>query len=91
MRYKITASFGWLNIVFSLCGIATVLLQGSIPSYRTEAIMMVFLLQSVIGASIVYASKQKAAGTDIGEKAYPATLAAYVLFALFVYRWLFSA
>lgn len=91
MRYKITASFGWLNIVFSLCGMATVLIQGGIQGYRTEAIMMALLLQSTIGASIVYASHQKAAGTDIGEKAYPATLAAYILFALFIYRWLFSA
>jgi len=91
MRYKITASFGWLNIIFSLCGIATVIFQGSIQGYRTEAVMMVLLLQSIIGASIIYASHQKTAGTDIGEKAYPATLAAYILFALFVYRWLFSA
>jgi hypothetical protein len=90
MLYQITERFGWFNCLAAFLGLVAVITFGSLQGHSAESVSMVLLLQAAVGASIVYASKQKAAGTDIGEKAYPATLTAYILFALFAYRWLYA-
>jgi hypothetical protein len=90
MLYQITERFGWFNCVAAFVCLIGIMTFGTVEGYSAESVGMVLILQAFIGASIVYASQQKAAGTDIGEKAYPATLAAYVLFILFAYRFLYG-
>ena len=88
--YKITERFGWFNCIAAFVCLVGIMMFGTKEGHSIESVSMVLLLQAVIGASIVYSSQQKLEGTDIGDKAYPATLMAYVLFILFAYRWLYA-
>ena len=43
--------------------------------------------QALVAAALVYASQQRLLGSEIGEKAYPAALVAYLLWACMMLRW----
>jgi hypothetical protein len=89
MIYQITERFGWFNCIAALLGLAGAAIYAPLFEQTTESLVMLLILQLLIGTSMVYASRQKRAGTDIGEKAYPATLVAYLLLALIVWRWFY--
>jgi len=85
--YKFTEYFGWLNLVSVLLLFMAMPFIDSPPFHEKGSLLSVLVIQFAVSAAIVYASRQKQQGTDIGEKAYPASLASYVLFILIVYQW----
>lgn len=85
--YKATAFFGWINLMAATVGLgASSLIQ--LPAGITKgALIFMLALLGMISTAIIFASNQKTQGTDIGDKAYPATLAAYVLWAAMALNW----
>ncbi|MBV1888622.1 MAG: hypothetical protein KUG67_00045 [Proteobacteria bacterium] len=91
--YKGTMYFGWLNIVAAVLYLIvmpfydlsahTILAQHSKASIASMA-----FLQFLVGGSLVYSSKQRLIGSDLGEKAYPASLVSFLLFALIGSQWI---
>lgn len=86
--YRYTELFGWTNlpIVFGL------LTGRAMPPELTAtvpytSVVMIALLELLVSAGLIYASRQKQAGSPIGHKVYPATLVAYGLWLLMAVRW----
>ncbi len=52
-----------------------------------EAFAMM-ILHGVVSAVLAYAAQQKRLATEIGDKAYPAALVSYLLWACMMWRWL---
>jgi hypothetical protein len=88
--YRLTEYFGWMNAVpglLTLLVLPFITLPGSQPRGSWAGMLILHL---VVSAALVFASRQKQSGADIGHKAYPACLVAYGLFILMAYRWLFG-
>ena len=85
--YKLTEYFGWLNLVAAAIGLAASPFLSLPEHINTGALIFILGLQCVVSAALIFSSRQRAAGTDIGEKAYPATVAAYVLWAVMAFNW----
>ena len=85
--YKATQYFGWLNLVAAAIGLIASPMIELPEKLNPGALVFILVLMGIVSAAMIFASKQKAAGTDIGDKAYPATLAAYVLWAVMAYNW----
>lgn len=85
--YKLTELFGWLNLLAAALGLAASPLITLPANLNTGALVFILVLMAIVAAAMVFASRQRAAGTDIGEKAYPATLAAYILWAVMAFNW----
>lgn len=85
--YKITEYFGWVNFIPALVVLVSLPLLSNERFNDKNAVASILLMQCVVSLSMVYASRQKALGSVIGDKAYPASMVAYVLFALISYRW----
>jgi hypothetical protein len=83
--YKITEWVGWANLPV-IAAIVTGLLGAPLGMPYSSAVSMA-LLQLLVSAALIYTSRQKQLGTDIGHKSYPATLVAYVLWVLMVLHW----
>jgi hypothetical protein len=85
--YKFTELFGWCNVIPALISIA-IFPWLEKPVFSTkESIITLLLLQIMVGGAMVYSSKQKLRGTNIGDKIYPASIASYILLMLVTYRW----
>lgn len=80
--------FGWMNIAF-ICVIASIALftPQDLPDSGT-GLWFTLALQGVVSLGLIYAGKQRSAGTDLGYKTYPAVLVAYALFVIMALRWI---
>ncbi|WP_421868699.1 hypothetical protein [Motiliproteus sp.] len=87
-RYRLTELFGWLNLLLALLSVLALPMIEPPAGMEKLSLGSVQFLWILVAAAMTYASKQKLLGSDIGHKAYPATLAAYLLFALICYRYL---
>ena len=85
--YKLTEYFGWLNLIAAAIGLAVSPFVELPEKLNPGALIFILVLMAIVSAALVFASRQRAAGTDIGEKAYPATVAAYVLWAVMAFNW----
>lgn len=85
--YKITEYFGWFNLVTAFMVLVGLPFLGHARFHDKSAVVLILLMQGVVSAAMIYASRQKSRGSVIGDKAYPASIASYVLFALIGYRW----
>lgn len=85
--YKLTECFGWLNLLAMGIGLLASPWIELPAKLNPGALLFILILGLVVAAAMVFASRQKAADTDIGDKAYPATLAAYVLWAVTAFNW----
>lgn len=85
--YKLTAFFGWINLMAATIGLSATQLLKLPENIGSDSVIFMLALQGLISAAIIFASRQKAEGTDIGEKAYPATIAAYILWAVMAFNW----
>lgn len=85
--YKLTEYFGWLNLLAAAVGLVASPFAELPEKLNPGALVFILILMGVVAAAMIFASKQKAAGSDIGDKAYPATLAAYVLWAVMAFNW----
>ena len=87
--YKLSAAFGWLNLLFSVIGLIALLFI--IPvAYGRAATTMVLLMQGIIGFALIYAAGRKLVGDVVGDRIWPASLVAWLLFAAFAVRWLLN-
>jgi len=85
--YKLTAFFGWINLMAATIGLSATPLI-TLPEKTTSgALIFILALLGIVSVALIFASRQRAEGTDIGEKAYPATIAAYVLWAVMAFNW----
>lgn len=85
--YKLTEYFGWLNLVVMTIGLMSSPWIERPEKLNAGALVFILILGGLVASAIIFASRQKAAGTDIGDKAYPATLAAYILWAVTAFNW----
>jgi hypothetical protein len=85
--YKITAFFGWINLIAVTIGLSATPLITLPQRIGSDALIFMLGLLGLISAALIFASNQKSEGTDIGEKAYPATIAAYVLWSVMAFNW----
>ena len=87
LRFKVFAVFGLFNLLL----IAAVLFEPiTINGHRygfSQAAVLI-LIQGLIALAMLYAARQKFAGADIADKAFPAVLVAYGLWLCMVWRWL---
>lgn len=82
-----TSRFAKFNGLFAILGLAA-LPWTTIPQAMDKmAVGSLLLMQLVVSASMLYCAEQKIKGSDIGHKAYPASLASYLLWLLISYRW----
>ncbi|MDF1643563.1 MAG: hypothetical protein P1U80_05205 [Pseudomonadales bacterium] len=91
--YKSTMYFGWLNVVGALLCLVTMpfydlAAHGLLAQHSGASIASMAFLQCLVGGSLVYSSKQRVLGSDLGEKAYPASLVSFLLFALIGSQWI---
>jgi len=85
--YKLTAFFGWINLMAATIGLAASPLIKLPEKINSGALIFILGLLGLVSVALIFASHQKTAGTDIGEKAYPATIAAYILWAVMAFNW----
>lgn len=85
--YKVTAFFGWIHLMAVTIGLGATPLINLPENIGADALIFMLGLLGLISAALIFSSNQKAKGTDIGEKAYPASLAAYVLWAAMAFNW----
>ena len=85
--YKLTAFFGWINLMAATIGLSATPLLTLPEKIGSDALIFMLGLLGLISAALIFASNQKREGTDIGEKAYPATIAAYVLWTVMAFNW----
>lgn len=86
---KLVEGFGYANIAAAAAGFVFIEDLAQWAKSNISSCVLMLVIMTLVSAALAYASRQKAAGTDIGHKTYPATLVAYLLFALISYRWLF--
>ncbi|MBV1914534.1 MAG: hypothetical protein KUG72_04060 [Pseudomonadales bacterium] len=86
--YRCTGYFGWINLLPALLCLAALPFFDTPPAYSKASIAALALLLCLVGGSMAYSSKQRLMGTDLGEKAYPASLVSYLLFVLIGSQWL---
>ena len=86
--YKCTEYFGWLHLLPALLCLALLPFIETPPEYSKASIAALAFLLCLVGGSLAYSSKQRIRGTDLGEKAYPASLVSYLLFVLIGAQWL---
>ncbi len=85
-QYRVVLVFGLLNLLGLLVtAIFPFHVDGRLYSWPEAAGQM--SLQALVAAALVYASQQRLLGSEIGEKAYPAALVAYLLWACMMLRW----
>ncbi len=82
--------------IFGWCGVLTSVLLGAflpwvdISTYINveNGIEMILIMQIGVSAFLVYASRLKRFGIELGDKLYPASFASFVLYVLIAQRWL---
>ena len=82
--------FGWLNIIFATTLCITALFAPAWIDNSKPGLFFTLGLQALVSVVLIVTGQQLKAGTDIGHKAYPASLVAYGLFILMAARWLAS-
>jgi hypothetical protein len=85
--YKVTAFFGWINLIAVTIGLSATPLITLPERIGSDSLIFMLGLLGLISAALIFASNQKSEGTDIGEKAYPASIAAYVLWTAMAFNW----
>lgn len=85
--YKFTAFFGWINLMGATIGLAATPMLPLPEKINSGALIFILALLGIVSVALIFSSHQRAEGTDIGEKAYPATIAAYVLWAVMAFNW----
>lgn len=70
--------------------LAGILLYGvaEFNSLRRPGLALILSMQLIVGLFIIYAASLKQRQIDIGEKMYPASIAAALLYLAFFLRWL---
>jgi hypothetical protein len=86
--YKLTAAWGWLNAACAAFALVAVFIFSFPEPITPSAIVVLALMQAAVSFALIYASGKCAVGEEIGEKIYPASLVAYLLFFLILARWL---
>ncbi|MCV6626667.1 MAG: hypothetical protein OIF38_11260 [Cellvibrionaceae bacterium] len=82
---RMIETLAWLSLISALGG--SVYWASQSPA-ELNAGLFVGSLFALVSAAIIYACRKTRAGADIGAKALPATLVAYLLVSLIAYRWL---
>ena len=83
---RITMAFGLLNALLLL--IATLMpLPFNGLEYGWSQASSLMILQGVVTAAMIYAASEKLRGSDIGLKAFPASIMSYVLWLCMFLRW----
>ncbi|MBB3167279.1 hypothetical protein [Simiduia aestuariiviva] len=80
--------FGWLNLAVAASAACLWIWQPHWLPYNGHGMGFTLILQGVVAAAMIFAVKQRQAGTLLGSKAFPATMVAYGLFLLMALRWL---
>lgn len=88
--YRFSEYFGWLNIALPIGILLWLPFTEAALSHDKASLTSILIMQILVGSSMVYSSRKKSQGLEIGYKAYPASIAAFVLFALIAYRWFVS-
>lgn len=78
--------FGAFNITLPIA--LALAAASNLYTPHASGLWFYLILQAVLGAALVFCSRQIAAGRDLGHKAFPAVCVAYGLFVLMVWRWL---
>jgi hypothetical protein len=87
LRFKVLALFGFINLFFIVVAlISPISLAGHDYAWPQAAVLI--LIQGLVALAMLYVARQKFAGADIADKAYPAVVVAYVLWLCMVWRWL---
>lgn len=85
-QYRLVAVFGLLNLV-ALVALCFVPIHVGERLYSWPQAAGQMLLQALVAVALIYAGQQRLIGSDIGEKAYPAALVSYLLWACMMLRW----
>lgn len=85
--YTLTQFLGWYSMLSAVVVGGMYFYADQEHSFSTQGLLSVLAMQIAIGAYLVYASKQKSRGTEIGHKMYPSSIVACILFGAFAYRW----
>lgn len=84
---RIVIGFGLLNfIVLVVATIQPLGIQGL--EYGLQRASSLMILQALVSAAMVYAGREKIRGSDLGKKAFPASLMSYVLWLCMTLRWI---
>ncbi|MBL4584702.1 MAG: hypothetical protein JKX83_08805 [Pseudomonadales bacterium] len=86
--YKCTEYFGWLHFLPALLCLAVLPFYDVPVTLSKASVGATAFLLTLVGGSLIYSSRQQFMGTDLGEKAYPASLVSYLLFVLIGAQWL---
>lgn len=83
---RIVMSFGLLNGLLLLLAVFVPLpINGH--EYGWEQASSLLFLHGLVSAAMVYAALEKQRGSDLGHKAFPASIMSYVLWLCMVLRW----
>lgn len=83
---RIVMAFGLLNVL--LLFIATLIpLPFNGLEYGWPQTSSLMILQGFVAVAMIYAASEKIRGSDIGRKAFPASIMSYVLWLCMFLRW----
>lgn len=79
-----------LGVLTMLSALVTLVLSATTdisgPTGKAS-LVTILIMQLGIGAFVFYGAKLKQAGSDVAEKIYPSSIAAFILFLAFAHRW----
>ncbi|CAA0102095.1 hypothetical protein [Zhongshania aliphaticivorans] len=85
--FRVVMGFGLLNCLLLTVAVVTPLtVKGLSYGWAQAPSLMIFHV--LVSAAIVYATKEKMRGSDLGHKAFPASIMSYVLWLCMALRWL---
>lgn len=83
---RIVMAFGLLNAWLLLIA-ALMPLSFNGLEYGWSQASSLMILQGLVAAAMIYAAREKIRGSEIGRKAFPASIMSYVLWLCMVLRW----
>jgi hypothetical protein len=87
MLCRIAMGFGLLNCALLLVAVFMPLPFGG-HEYGWSQASSLMILHGLVSAAMVYAAREKMRGSDLGHKAFPASIMSYVLWLCMALRWL---
>ena len=79
-------AFGLLNSLLLIVVLFSPLaVNGHLYGWQQASSLMI--LHALVSAAMVYAALEKQRGSDLGQKAFPASILSYVLWLCMVLRW----
>lgn len=78
---------GALTILVALGGLLMAAFSDLTGPSGTASLVSILMMQLGIGAFLLYGARLKQQGSELAEKIYPSSIAAYILFMAFAHRW----